>query len=319
MDLIGLVKDSFEAVAQEVGAACQRTSCTAVSDDDARQRDNARTPGRAELQMPEGSTASTNATALANSAAPAHEDTSHDNGGVENRTTKNESVHAEVDSQSGTNVSDDDSNDESSELSVQPSEFPNQLRLLVEVMQTASQQLSAVATDESGEPDEDPQTIATAELQAEQVELRKLFESRIHSDEVQARALERLHSELQTSRKHLQRAEMAPLFKDIIFCHDFVTRELVRDDEDAASSDWRKSFEVLGQMLVDVLFKYDVEPFRSESDEFDRSMQQCVRSESTTDAQQDKQIATSGLIGFRTEERILRREQVTVFRYRPSG
>jgi hypothetical protein len=221
MDLIGLVKDSFEAVAQEVGAACQRTSCTAVSDDDARQRDNARTPGRAELQMPEGSTASTNATALANSAAPAHEDTSHDNGGVENRTTKNESVHAEVDSQSGTNVSDDDSNDESSELSVQPSEFPNQLRLLAEVMQTASQQLSAVATDESGEPDEDPQTIATAELQAEQVELRKLFESRIHSDEVQARALERLHSELQTSRKQLQRAEMAPLFKDIIFCHDF--------------------------------------------------------------------------------------------------
>jgi molecular chaperone GrpE (heat shock protein) len=306
MDLIGLVKDSFEAVAHEVGAACQRTSGTALADGD-RPQEPVRPVGRAEQQMPGGSTTSV------------HPAAGKPGGSGENGTVQNDSDSSEIESPAGSGVSDDDSNSESSELSVQPSEFPNQLRLLAEVMQQASQQLSAVATDGPDEADEDPQAIAAAELQTEQVELRKLFESRIHSDEVQARALERLHSELQASRKQLQRSEMAPLFKDIIFCQDSVTRELERDEENMASGDWRKSFEVLGQMLVDVLFKYDVEPFRSDSADFDRSMQQCVRSEKTTDEDQDRQIATCGLIGFRSEERILRREQVTVYRYRPSG
>jgi molecular chaperone GrpE (heat shock protein) len=310
MDLIGLVKDSFEAVAHEVGAACQRTSGTAVADDD--RRDSARSPGRGELQMPDESTTSTN---------PAE---SGDNASGEAGTVQNHFDDSENISPDGPGNRQAAEDDDSSELSVQPNEFPNQLRLLAEVMQQASQQLSAVATDGSDEPDEDPQATTTAELMAEQMELRKLFESRIHSDEVQARALERLHDELQSSRKQLQRTEMAPLFKDIIFCHDFVTRELERHDEsDGPQSDspvdWQSSFEVLGQMLLDVLFKYDVEPLRSESEEFDRKTQQCVRSENTTDADKDRQIATCGLIGFRSEERIMRREQVTVFRYRPSG
>lgn len=306
MDLIGLVKDSFEAVAHEVGAACQRTSSTALADDD-RQQEPVRSAAQEGVQIAGGSTISNRPV------------TGKTDGFGENETVQNDSDCSEIESPVDSGVSKDDSNAESSELSVQPAEFPNQLRLLAEVMQQASQQLSVVATDGLDETDDDPQAIAAAELQTEQTELRKLFESRIHSDEVQALALERLHSELQASRKQLQRSEMAPLFKDIIFCHDFVTRELERDNESTVSGDWRKSFEVLGQMLLDVLFKYDVEPFRSDSAEFDRSMQQCVRSESTTDADQDKQIATCGLIGFRTEERILRREQVTVYRYRPSG
>ena len=207
---------------------------------------------------------------------------------------------------------------ESHEPSVDPAEVSGQLQLLADVMQQAALQLSAVAETSSDKSANETPADSFDELRGEQAELRKLFESRIHSDEVQARTLERLHNELQGSRKQLQRAELAPLLKDIVFCHDFVTRELERDDESGKPFDRRDSFEVLGQMLLDVLFKYDVEPFRSESDEFDRTLQQCVRTEHTTESDKDRRIATYGLTGFRSEDEIIRREQVTVYRHRPS-
>ncbi len=301
MDLIGIVKDSFEAIAQEVGTACQRPSSTAV--DDEHQLANSPATVRPGQQADRASAVV--------SAAARNKDGAKDSEPIQDLGEDAGSASPEQGDVSST--SDDP------KLSTQSNEFPDQLKLLADVMQQASCQLSAAAVEQKPEAEAVPPADTTAELQAEQVALRKLFESRIHSDEVQARALERLHNELQASRKQLQRSEMAPLLKDIIFCQDFVTRELERDEESTSSADWRKSFEVLGQMLLDVLFKYDVEPFRSDSAEFDRSMQQCVRTENTTDEDQDRQIATCGLIGFRTEERILRREQVTVYRYRPSG
>ena len=301
MDLIGIVKDSFEAIAQEVGTACQRPSGTAV--DNEHQLTNSPADVR-EGQQADGASAVVGGSVR-------NKDGAEDS---EPSPDLQEDAGTAVQEQGDVSLTSVDS-----KSPTQSNEFPDQLKLLADVMQQASCQLSAAAVEREPEAEEVPLVDPTAELHAEQAELRKRFESRIHSDEVQARALERLHSELQASRKQLQRSEMAPLLKDIIFCQDFVTRELERDEESTSSADWRKSFEVLGQMLLDVLFKYDVEPFRSDSEEFDRSMQQCVRTENTTDEVQDRKIATCGLIGFRTEERILRREQVTVYRYRPSG
>lgn len=304
MDLIGLVKDSFEAVVQEVEAACQRVpaNATARSGNPAGHHDSS-----AEGSTPLSEVTVTEVAVTSAVAASA-------------------STVAEADSDVVPAASDEeplDAVEASNQSAPTNDDLAGQFQILANIMQQASMQLSAAAEngslEESSTDNTEDSPTALDDIQQEQADLRKLFESKLHSDEVQARSLERLHQELQESRKQLKRSEMAPLLKDIIFCHDFVTRELERDESGESEVDWRKSFDMLGQMLLDVLFKYDVEPFRSESDEFDRTLQQCVRSEPTTDPEKDKRIATSGLSGFRSDDRILRREQVTVYRYRPSG
>ena len=72
------------------------------------------------------------------------------------------------------------------------------------------------------------------------------------------------------------------------------------------------------RMLLDVLSKYDIEPVRSDSPHFDRKSQQCVGTKETSDSTLDRTIAHRGLIGFTDGVRIVRREQVTVYKYSPS-
>jgi molecular chaperone GrpE (heat shock protein) len=68
-------------------------------------------------------------------------------------------------------------------------------------------------------------------------------------------------------------------------------------------------------MLTDVLFKYDVEPYRSEDEFFDRTSQQCLRTVATNVEADDKKIAIRGVTGYREGKTILRKEQVTVYKY----
>ena len=161
---------------------------------------------------------------------------------------------------------------------------------------------------------------AQDEIKQQQSELYRLFESRIHSDEVQARALERLHGELKDYKQNFLRQEMMPVFKDVVFCHDVIAKELerMRDEPSHCSDDSPGSpLQLVGQMLLDLLFKHEVEPFRGETDQFDRKLQQCVGTQATQDEQLDKKVAKHGLTGFRTQDRIIRREQVTVYKYQP--
>jgi molecular chaperone GrpE (heat shock protein) len=286
MDFIGLVKDSFEAVVQEVESACQRKPAS--------DRQN-------------GNEAAAESASDVWAASP-------------NQESPTEEEAPTIECATQTAAAETSTKEPASEpAETQPTaDMNDQLQLLADTMRQASIQLSAAAVVGTVPSAEEMTSESLDKLRQEQAELRKLFESRIHSDQVQSRALERLHEELKGSREQLKRAELAPVLKDIIFCHDFVAKEL-QHDAAGGEPDWRKSFDLLGQMLLDVLFKYDVEPFSGESDEFDRSCQQCVKTEATKESEQDRRIASVGLSGFRNEDRIIRREQVTVFRYRPSG
>jgi molecular chaperone GrpE (heat shock protein) len=154
-------------------------------------------------------------------------------------------------------------------------------------------------------------------------DLYQLFEARLQSDDVQAKALERLHDQLQDYKSNFIRQALLPVLKDLIFCLDFVTDEIERlgekTDCQSALPVAAKSFEHVKHMLTDALFKYDVEPFRCEDEFFDRKTQQCLRTVPTNVEADDKKIAVRGVIGYRERETILRKEQVTVYKYVPSG
>lgn len=158
------------------------------------------------------------------------------------------------------------------------------------------------------------------EIGSGQQELRELFENRIRSDEVQGRALEKLHDELKQYKSNFVRQQLLPVLKEVIFCHDFAVREMERMQSVTAAADATvvRTLDVLRQMLADLLFKYDVEPYRQEGDSFDAKTQQCTRTVPTNNSEQDKRIASVLLDGFRSPEGIIRREQVAVYKLAPA-
>jgi molecular chaperone GrpE (heat shock protein) len=163
--------------------------------------------------------------------------------------------------------------------------------------------------------------IAVQDLAAKQESLRELFESRIRSDEVQSKALERLSDQVREYKVNFIRQEMLPLLRDLIYCYDFAADEVERAQRavpPAAGQGTAQAFDHLRQMIADVLAKYDVVPYRSEGPEFDRREQQCVRTVPTAVELDEKKIAVVGAIGFKQADFIIRKEQVTVFKYTPA-
>jgi len=157
-----------------------------------------------------------------------------------------------------------------------------------------------------------------SELAGKQEDLNRLFESRLQSDEVQAKAVERLHDQIQDYKNNFIRKAIVSVLKDVIHCCDFVAGELegISASGDACTA---PSLEHLKQMLLDVLFKHDIEPFRCEEDGFDRKTQQCVRTVPTVILKDDKKIATRGVIGFRDKDTVVRKEQVAIYKYAATG
>jgi molecular chaperone GrpE (heat shock protein) len=165
-------------------------------------------------------------------------------------------------------------------------------------------------------PDDAPPATAEALLAAvaaRQDDLTRLFEDRLRSDAVQADALRYLHDELQAYREDFVRAARRPVLKEVMQCYDFVAAEL-----DRAATPEAPALEHVKSVLTDLLFKYDIEPGRVEGDDFDREAQQGIRTVATTDPALDRKVAARGLIGFRERGAVLRKEQVTVYKFTPA-
>jgi molecular chaperone GrpE (heat shock protein) len=151
-----------------------------------------------------------------------------------------------------------------------------------------------------------------------QQELNRLFESRLSSDDVHAKTVERMHDQLNDYKANFIRQAMRPLFLDVIFCYDFVAEELKRARCGAPAAEPQSAALVLEhvkQMIADLLLKYELEPYRAEGEHFDRRLQQCVQTVSTSVEADDKKIAGVGYVGFRSGESIIRKEQVSVYKF----
>ena len=157
---------------------------------------------------------------------------------------------------------------------------------------------------------------------ARQEELFELYERKIHSDQGQSRTLEVLHDQLRDYKQNFVRDQVKPLLRDLTFCYDFAAEEADRARAAATSGgpppsadETAKGFDHLRQMIGDVLSKYDIDAFRSDSDAFDQKTQQCVRTVPTGVEADHKKVAAVGAVGFRSGDLIVRKEQVTVYKY----
>ena len=164
---------------------------------------------------------------------------------------------------------------------------------------------------------------ACKRLAEKQDELRELFESRIRSDEVQAKALERLHDQLREYKANFVRQEMQPLLRDLIYCYDFAADEVERAGRDGppptAAGDGAGVRSTSGRWSPTCWRSTTSSRYRVPGPEFDRREQQCVRTVPTAVEADEKKVAAVGAIGFRLADQIVRKEQVTVYKYTPAG
>lgn len=151
----------------------------------------------------------------------------------------------------------------------------------------------------------------------EQARLRELFESRLRSDEVQNRSLDRLLDELRDYKANFVRQQWQPLLREVIDCHDFAAKESQRlSAAESTAPEASASLGVLRQMLLDLLSRYDIEPYRHESELFDAKWQQCIKTVFSSNPEDDKRIAEQGVPGFRQGDQLVRREQVVVYKFK---
>jgi molecular chaperone GrpE len=159
---------------------------------------------------------------------------------------------------------------------------------------------------------------AIQKRQAEELaRLRELFESRLRSDDVQNRSLDRLLDELRDYKANFVRQQWQPLLREVIDCHDFAAKESQRlSAVESTAPEASASLGVLRQMLLDLLSRYDIEPYRHESELFDAKWQQCIKTVFSGNPEDDKRIAEQGVPGFRQGDQLVRREQVVVYKFK---
>ncbi len=154
-------------------------------------------------------------------------------------------------------------------------------------------------------------------------QLQADFDTKIKYDQSKDRVIDALHSELQDLRDDLVFKIMRPLANDLVRLYDDidqVTRQVTRraTENQAEGEDGQNSKQGARQFLDDIhdiLDRYGFELFQTEDESFDRQSQKVTRAESTDRAALDMKIAQRVRCGLRYGERILRPENVVVYRF----
>ncbi len=144
--------------------------------------------------------------------------------------------------------------------------------------------------------------------------LQSQFDREVRAEATRERVVDRLHTELQGYKQDLLYSLLRPLFLDLIQWHDELAR---RAESLAAGSDpdqrQGRLLAELSEGLEDLLCRHGVEPFRLESDQFDPSQQRSIKTVTSPDPCQHRTVAARLRPGFRSGERLIRPELVSVY------
>ncbi len=151
--------------------------------------------------------------------------------------------------------------------------------------------------------------------------LNAAFESKIKYDRHKEKIIDNLHKELQDYKNDLAKSLLRPMIMDIIDVIDNNTRLVNRHEENEDTLDPRKLLEQMKAIpgeLEEVLYRQGVEPFEVEQPGFDSRRQKIVKTDTTDDEAKNRTVSRCVHKGYRWERKILRREMVDVYLYKPA-
>lgn len=146
-------------------------------------------------------------------------------------------------------------------------------------------------------------------------ELIKVVESRLSYDEAKEKAFDRLYAELDELKRDREFDHMRPLFTDLILLFDRIDH-LRRQSERTESG--LLILESILEELMEILGRRGVTVTPS-TDYFDPALQQALGTDGTTNQEDNNRISRIVRRGFRYDGKVLRHEEVFVYRFTLDG
>ena len=168
-------------------------------------------------------------------------------------------------------------------------------------------------------PTDTPAEDRIARLERAMARLQADFDTKIKYDQSKDQTIDALHNELQSYRDDLVFKILRPLALDLVAVYDDVTQIVAPPEDAPRSEDAARLADNVATVLYDIeemLLRNGFELFEAEGDSYQGRLQQAQRVLSTSDPAQHEQIAARLRKGLRFGgERVVRREQVAVYRY----
>jgi molecular chaperone GrpE (heat shock protein) len=144
--------------------------------------------------------------------------------------------------------------------------------------------------------------------------LTQLFEERLSADAVQQKAFDQLYEELRQYKEDFLFQAEKPFLLDLLLFYDslhWFHRAL--ENRDMSPEVIADSFQYLVDEFLELLYRRDVVPCEG-SPRFDRRLHKAVRVVPATDPTDDWKIQSVLKRGFLRADRLLRPEEVAVYR-----
>lgn len=171
-----------------------------------------------------------------------------------------------------------------------------------------------------GEPIEQQIFTAIRSLAAEVAALQDTVAGRLSYDQEKETAFDYLYAELEAVKQERAFEQVRPLFIDLMLLFDRVEscrQEMI--DSASASPAFAQILQTIGDELLEVLSRREVEILTITSPVFDREVQQVVGTRPASSEAANNQVVRVVRRGFRYRNRIIRPEQVIVSKYPSPG
>lgn len=154
--------------------------------------------------------------------------------------------------------------------------------------------------------------------------LKHDFEAKLKYDAHKEATIDKLHNELQSYKNDIIAKAVKPILMDIIIIIDDNLALIERNKEKMETSnegDLKKIFNLWqGKVddLTEVLNRSGAEVYECPEDDYVPNRQKAIKAITTENPKLDKKICRRLKRGYEWEGKILRHEQVTVYKYKPT-
>ncbi len=146
-------------------------------------------------------------------------------------------------------------------------------------------------------------------------QMQSALDRELRAESTREKVVDRLHAELQEYKNDFLLNVLRPVFVDLIQLHDDIGKIVLAQGEQA-EADASRLLGLIGgfqQGIEDILYRQGVEPFSLEDDGFDPRKQRAFSTVPTEDPDLNKKVAVRMRKGFRSGEKIIRPEVVSVY------
>jgi molecular chaperone GrpE len=145
------------------------------------------------------------------------------------------------------------------------------------------------------------------------------FETKLKYDQHKDKVIDNLHKELQMYKDNSFQERLMPVIMDLILSIDRTGKLLKGLPAEEEHSKFIKVINESIMDLEDILYKQGVETYETEGTSFDATRQKIIKTIKTDRLENDKQVAERLGKGYEWEDRIIRKEQVSVYVYEQTG